>query len=63
MKRKYVLTLRLTTDSTRAAGGLRRSLRILAGGLDAETGIRLTTQTQDGPVITEPVVLMERIVE
>jgi hypothetical protein len=63
VRRTYVLTLRLTTDQARIATILRHLLKRVAGGIEGNVGVRVTTQTQDGPVITEPVVLMERIVE
>ncbi len=63
MKRKYVLTMVATTDDTRMAALLRTQLKRLAGSADPFVGVKVTTQVQDGEELTEPVVLMERIVE
>ncbi len=63
MSRKHVVTLELSTYDSKTAVALRKAVKRLGGSLDAPTGVRVTAQVVTGPTITDPIVLMERILE
>jgi hypothetical protein len=63
VNRTHVLTMQLTTDDAKTAMLLRRQLKRVAGTCGEAVGVRVTSQTQDGPTISDPIVLMERTVE
>lgn len=62
-RRKYVLTIRVETYDQNAAAEIRAGAKRFVGRINDAAGVLLTRQEVDGVVISEPVVLMVRVLE
>lgn len=58
-----MLTIRVETYDQRVASEMRAAGKRFVGRISEPTAFRLTRQEVDGVLISEPVVLMERVLE
>ena len=61
--RRYVLTLEVATHDAKIATAMRSLLKSTGAQVEAPTAVKVTSQVVDWLCTTDPIVLMERVLE